>query len=446
MNIQEVAEYTVERALKEGADQADVYLEKGRESTVTVRMGELETLKQATSKGLGLRVFTGNRLGFAYTSDFSKKSLKAFARRTVEIAEEISSDPHNVLPTTPKGAAYPDLDLYDPEITDIPIDWKVATAKKMEDTAFSFDKRIKNSSGASVYDGELEAVIANSDGVFHSYRSGSITLVCQPIAEQDDKKQSNYWYASKRFFKDLDDPDKIALKAAERAVRMLGATKPKTQIVPVVFDPQMAASFMRIIFYALNGDNILKRSSFMVDKLNEKVASDLFTMVDDAHMKRGLGSQPVDDEGVPTNTKTVIDKGVLNMYFYDAYSAHKADTKPTGNARRGYSSTPSVGSWNLYLKRGNSKPAEIITSVENGLYLTSTMGWGVNMVTGDISRGAAGLWIENGELAHPVEEATIAGNLLEMLQNVSMVGDDLEFRSSNAAPTLKIDNITVSGT
>ncbi len=446
MTIQEAAKYAVERAMKSGADQVDAYLEKGRESTVTVRMGELETLKQATSKGLGLRVFTGNRLGFAYTSDFSKKSLKTFAKRTVEMAQEITSDPHNVLPDAPVKKDYPSLDLYDPEIAKIPIKWKIKTAKKLESTAFAYDKRIKNSSGCSIYDGELEAVIANSAGVFHTYKTGSIASVCSIIAEQDDEKQSNYWYSNKRFFSELESAEEIAVKAAHRALRMLGAVKPKTQVVPVVFDPQMAASLIGIIFAALNGNRILKKSSFMVDKLNEKIATDLFTMIDDPLMKRGIGSQPIDDEGVPTNTKTVIDKGVLNHYFYDAYSAHKAGTKSTGNARRGYSSTPSVGAWNLYLKAGDSKPEDIIASVDNGLYLTRTMGWGVNMVNGDLSRGASGMWIENGELAYPVEEATIAGNLLEMLKNLVMVGSDLEFRSSRVAPTLKIENITVSGT
>ncbi|TKJ40848.1 PmbA [candidate division LCP-89 bacterium B3_LCP] len=446
MTIQEAAKYTVERAMKSGADQADVYLESGRESTVTVRMGELETLKQATSKGLGLRVFTGNRLGFAYTSDFSKKSLKAFAKRTVEMAEEITSDPHNVLPDSTKKDAYPDLGLYDSKIAEIPIDWKIKTAKKMEETTFAYDKRIVNSSGASVYDGELEAVIANSLGIFHTYKTSSCTLVCSPIAEENGKKESNYWYTSKRFFEDLESAEEVAEKAAFRAIRMLNPTKPKTQVVPVVFDPQMAASFIGIIFYALNGESILKRSSFMVDKLNEKVASGKFTMIDDPLMKRGIGSQPIDDEGVPTNTKTVIDAGKLKYYFYNAYSAHKAGKKPTGNARRGYSSTPSVGAWNLYLKAGEMAPEEIIKSVDNGLYLTRTMGWGVNMVNGDISRGASGLWIENGELTHSIGEATIAGNLLGMLKNVSMVGNDLEFRSSRAAPTIKIDDVTVSGT
>jgi PmbA protein len=446
MTIQDVARYTVERALKAGADHADVYLEKGRESTVTVRMGELETLKQATSKGLGLRVFAGNRLGFAYTSDFSKKSLKEFASRTVEIAEEISADPHNVLPPAEKKASYPDLDLYDKAIVEIPIDWKIKAAKNMEETAFAYDKRINNSGGSSVYDGELEAVITNSEGIFHTYNTSRITMVCSLVAEQDDKKQSNYWYASKRYFDDLDTPEEIALKAAHRTVRMLGATKPETQVVPVVFDPQMAASFMAIFFAALNGERILKKSSFMVDKLDEQIASDKFTMIDDGLMKRGVGSQPIDDEGVPTTTRTVIDRGVLQSYFYDAYTAHKAGTRPTGNARRGYSSTPNVGAWNLYLQKGEYSPEEIIASVDKGLYLTRTMGWGVNMVTGDFSRGAAGLWIENGQLSYPVEEATIAGNLLDMLKNVSMIGNDLEFHTSRSAPTIKIEDITVSGT
>jgi len=446
MNAKDIAQYTVEQALKAGADEADVYLEQGRESSVVVRMGELETLKQATSKGLGLRVFQGNRLGFAYTSDFDKGSLKAFAARTVEMAREISADSHNVLPETAVAATYPDLDLYDPEIAAIPMDWKVNTARQMEKVGMAQDSRITNSGGSSVGEGDTEMVIANSRGVLHAYRSSSVGISCSLVAEQDGKKQSGGWWAGKRFLKELDDPEAVAKKAAERTVRMLGARQPETAVVPVVFDPLMAAGFIGIIFGALNGNSVMKRSTFMVDKLDQQIAPDFFTLMDDPLLKRGRGSQPVDDEGVPTSTKTVIDRGVLKMYFYDAYSAHKAGLQPSGNARRGYSSTPSVGSWNLYLKAGQHSPEEIIKSVDKGLYLTSTMGFGVNFASGDMSRGAAGFWIEGGKLAYPVEEATIAANLLDMLKNVTMIGNDLDFRSSTVAPTIKIEGITVSGT
>jgi PmbA protein len=445
MKLTDIAQYTLEQALKAGADQADVYLEQGRESTITVRMGELEVLKQATSKGLGLRVFIGNRLGFAYTSDFDRQSLKAFAARTAEMAREISADPHNVLPEAAVKAVYPDLQLYDPQVAEIPVDWKIKAAKEMERAGMGYDPRINNSGGASFYDGDVESVIVNSLGALHSYRSSSCTLACSLVAEQDGKKQTNGWSSSKRYFKVLESPEQVAKVAAQRTVRMLGATKPETQVVPVVFDPQMAAGFIGILFGALNGDSVHKRSTFMVDKLDQKIAPDHFTLLDDALMVRGLGSQPVDDEGIPTTTHTVMDHGVLKMYFYDAYSAHKTGMKPTGNARRGYSSTPSVGAWNLYLKAGDNTPEQIIKSVDNGLYLTSTMGFGVNFTSGDMSRGASGLWIEKGELTHPVEEATIAANLLDMLKNVVMIGNDLEFRRSTAAPTIRIDGITVSG-
>jgi PmbA protein len=445
MNLRDIAQYTVEQARKAGADQSDVYLEQGRESTVTVRLGELEVLKQASSKGLGLRVFLGNRLGFAYTSDFDKASLKTFADRTVEMAREISTDPHNVLPETALKAPFPDLDLFDPQVAEIPMDWKIKAAKEMEAAGMDCDKRINNSGGSSFYDGDSQTVIANSLGVLHSYRASNCSLGCSLVAEQDGKKQTNGWSCGKRFFKDLESPEQVASVAAERTLRMLGAVKPHTQVVPVVFDPQMAASLIGIIFGALNGDAIYKRSSFMVDKLGQKIAPDNFTLMDDALRRRGPGSQPVDDEGIPTTTHMVIDGGALKMYFYDAYAAHKAGVAPTGNARRGYSSTPSVGSWNLYLKPGDKSPQEIIKSVDNGLYLTSTMGFGVNFVSGDMSKGASGIWIEKGELAYPVEEATIAGNLLEMLQNVTMIGSDLEFRRATAAPTIRIDGITVSG-
>jgi PmbA protein len=445
MNYQELASEVVRKAIRSGADEAEVALDHGRESEVGTRMGKIETLKQATSKGLGLRVFLNKKLGFAYTSDFSKKSIEAFVDKAIALARETSRDEYNGLPDFAGGYRYPDLDLFDPQLQKLGTDWKIEACKEMEETAFAYDDRINNSDGASVYDGDNSRVLANSRGVFHSYKSTYCYLVCAPVATQEGKMQTGFWYSYKRFFGELDPPKEVATVAAQRTVRQLGAKKTQTKRVPVVFDPLMSASIIASIFGALNGDRVYKRQTYLVDKLGEEIASPLVTVIDDGVIPKAVGSSPLDGEGLPTSRKVVIDKGVLQRYFYDTYTANKVGTEPTGNAQRGYSSTPRIGSWNFYLENGHHSPEEIITSVEEGLYVTRMMGFGLNMATGDLSRGAMGLWIENGELTYPVEEVTIAGNMLELLRGIEMVGNDLKFMSSTCAPTIKVREMTVSG-
>jgi PmbA protein len=226
---------------------------------------------------------------------------------------------------------------------------------------------------------------------------------------------------------------------------MLGACKVKTQRVPVIFDPQMAASFVGSLAGAVNGDMVFKKASFLTGKLGEKVAPESFTVVDDGLLSRGLGTSPFDGEGVATRCTRIVERGVLESYLYDTHTARKAGKSTTGNASRGYSSLPSIGLNNFYLEAGAASPEEIIRGVKSGLYVTSMLGQGANLVTGDYSRGANGLWIENGELAYPVQEITVAGHMLEMLKAIDAIGDDLEFRGSVAAPTIRFAELAVSG-
>jgi PmbA protein len=445
MNYEDFASEVVKIAMKSGADEAEVFLEHGRESEVGTRMGKIETLKQATSKGLGLRVFVNKKLGFAYTSDFSKKSVDDFANKAVALAKETSKDEYNGLPTMAGGYIYPDLDLFDAELQNLSTDWKIDACKEMEETAFAYDERIDNSEGASVYDGDNFRVLANSRGVLHSYKSTYCYLVCIPVAMQEGKMQTGFWFSYRRFFRELDSPKEVATTAARRTVSQLGARKAETKRVPVVFEPMMSASLIGSIFGALDGDRVYKRQTYLVDKLGEEIASPLVTVIDDGTIARAVGSAPLDGEGLPTSRRVVVDKGVLQSYFYDTYTANKVGTEPTGNAQRSYSSTPRIGSWNFYLEVGHDSPQEIIASVKEGLYVTRMMGFGLNMTTGDLSRGAMGLWIENGELAYPVEEATIAGNMLEILKDIEMVGNDLKFTTTTCAPTIKVKEMTVSG-
>jgi PmbA protein len=447
MKYEDFAMDIVKKARKAGADEAEVYLSHGRESTVQIRLGEIEILKSAGSRGLGLRVFAGNRLGFAYTSDFTDETIDEFIKRTIALSNETSADEFNGLPDLTKTAELLDLDLFDPKLAGISTDWKIKTAKEMEKAMMDYDKRITNSDGAGVYDGDYTVVLANSHGISHSYMGTYCYLLCQPVADdQEGKKQTSFWYTLKHFYDELGDPEEVARIAAERCVRQLGAIKEKTRKCPVVYDPQVAASLLGAIAGAINGDSIFKRSSFLVDKLGEKIATDKLTVIDDGSMVRGLSSSPFDGEGVPTTKRVIIENGVLKSYLYDTYTARKAGTATTGNAQRGYSSTPSIGTHNFYLKAGKPSREEIIGSVSDGLYLTKTMGFGANTVNGDYSIGAAGMWIKDGELAYPVEEMTIAGNMAEMLQSIEMIGSDLEFRGGTNAPTIKISEMTVSGT
>jgi PmbA protein len=266
-----------------------------------------------------------------------------------------------------------------------------------------------------------------------------------PIAQDADSMQQGFWHTSNRRFSRLEDAESVGKTAAERALRRLGARKIKTTRAPVVFDPDMAAGLIRTIAGAASGPSLYKGASFLINKLGESIASPNVTVIDDALMPGGLGSKPFDGEGLATNRKKLVDGGTLATYLLDCYSARKLKLKPTGNASRGVGDAPSVSTTNMHLEPGQYSPQQIIGSVKEGLYLTEIIGMGVNMVTGDYSRGAGGIWIENGELTYPVQEITIAGNLKEMLQAVEMVGDDLHWRSSTASPTLKISEMTIAG-
>jgi PmbA protein len=266
-----------------------------------------------------------------------------------------------------------------------------------------------------------------------------------PVAKANGSMQRDYWYSSNRKFARLESPKAVGEKAAQRALRRLGARKVKTCDVPIVFDPEISASLVRNLSSAISGYALYKGASFLVGKLGAQIASELVTVVDDGTILGALGSRPFDGEGLPTRSKTIVEKGRLQSYLLDTYSGRKLGMASTGNASRSVGEPPGVAPSNFYLAPGMHSPAAIIRSVKQGFYVTELIGFGVNMVTGDYSRGAVGLWIEDGELSYPVEEVTIAGNLKEMFQNIEMVGDDLEMRGRIAAPTIKVSQMTVAG-
>jgi PmbA protein len=316
---------------------------------------------------------------------------------------------------------------------------------EMEKVARSFDSRIKTIETVEAGENVGEIFLASSAGVTGYSQGTSIYLYTAAVAEADGQLQNSWWYDARRFLADLEAPEHVATQAAQRAVRMLGARKVKSQKVPVVFDPMMAASFVGGIAGAVNGDAVYKKASFLAERLDSKIAPANVTIVDDGLMPKGLATSPFDGEGVPTRRTALVEQGILKTFLYDAFTARKAKTRSTGNASRGYRSLPSIGTHNVYLEPGSRTPESMVKDIPNGFYVTAMLGHGANLVTGEYSRGANGMWIENGELTRPVQEVTVASNLLEMLSNIDAVGSDLTFRGSVGAPTIRFRELTVSG-
>jgi PmbA protein len=442
-----LARELVAKAKRRGADAAEAFLQVGRESSVSVRDGQVEDLTQATSKGVGLRVFVKGRLGFAFTSDFDPAALSSFVDRAVELARTSAPDRLNGLPDRAllKGRQQPE-GLFDPAVANLPADWKLKAALEVERAGRAVDPRITTFDSVGAGDYVSEVHVASTEGLSGSYEGTYVFLYAVPVASAEGQLQTAHRVDYKRHLADLESPEAVGREAALRAVRMLGARKVRSQRVPVVFDPQVAASFVGNLVAAANGDAVYKKASVFAGRLGEQLAPEGFTVVDDGLLRRGLGSSPFDGEGLPTRRTPLIERGVLRHFLYDAYTARKAKALPTGNASRGYSSLPHIGAHNLYLEPGPLAPADLLRGVKQGLYVTSMLGSGANPVTGDYSRGANGLWIEDGELAYPVQEITVAGNLLQMLRDVDGVGNDLQFRSSVASPSLRFRELTVSGT
>jgi PmbA protein len=442
----ELARQAVRVALERGASDAECTLAEGEEFSAHVRMRDLETLKDAGSRRAGLRVLVGKRVGSAHTSDLSSAGVRQMVESALAIAAISTEDPYADLPEVSElGALSTDLQLYSDDIQSIDTPSRIQAALDTEEAALSWDPRITNSEGASFNAYSGGRVFANSRGFLSGYRTSSCSLSATPVAREGEAMERDFWYSSARSHSKLDSPAAVGRRAAERAVRRLGARKVPTQKVPVIFDSVTARSLIGNIFEAVEGDSIYRKASFLAGKLGERVASENVTVIDDGTLPGLFGTSPFDDEGVPSRRTVVIDRGVLRTYLLNSYAARKLGMRTTGNAARGITGNAGVGHGNFFLQKGERSPEELIRGVRQGLYVTELIGQGVNVVTGDYSRGAAGLWIENGEFAYPVSEITIAANLQYMLMNLEAICSDLEFRSSVASPTLLIREMTVSG-
>jgi PmbA protein len=445
-HLAELAAETVKQALDRGASEAECTISEGNEFSANVRMREVESLKQAGSRGAGLRVLIGQRAGSAYTSDLSADGIQRMVASALELGAITSEDPHAGLPEAEElGTISSDLQLYCADVERLETPFKIDLARAAEAAALDADPRITNSEGGS-FDSRLSRrVFANSRGFVGEYRSSYCSLAAVPVARQGESMERDYWVSMARSFAGLEPAAQVGQIAAERVLRRLGARKVETQRVPVVFEPRTARSLLGSIFEAVHGESVYRQASFLAGKLGERVAAETVTVIDDGTLAGLFGSSPFDDEGVPSRRTAVIERGVLKSYLLNTYTARKLGMKTTGNASRGLSGNAGIGHGNLFLERGERTLEEIIAGVSNGFYVTELIGSGVNIVTGDYSRGAAGMWIRNGELAFPVSEVTIAGNLTNMLMDVEAIGSDLEFRGSTAAPTLLIREMTVGG-
>jgi PmbA protein len=452
LDLESLAADVVARAVKAGASDAECMVREGDEFSVTVRMGQVEKLEESGARGLGLRVFQGKRSASTSTSDLTADGIRELIAGAMALVRITEEDEFAGLPGAGEFGSFPgDLHLYFDDVYSLSPQDRIEWARRAERAALEFDPRITNSSGASFEASTGRRVLANSRGFLGAYRSSYAGFSVAPLArDADGRMQRDYWYSSARRLADLDAPEAVGNEAARRALRRLGARRMPTQQIPIVFAPETARTIIGAISDAASGDAIWRHSSFLAGKLESVVAAPNLTLIDDNLMilpsgAGGFGSSPFDGEGLPSRRSVVVENGILRNYLLNTYSARKLGMRSTHNATRGLTGAPGIGPGNLYLEPGELAPDQIIAQVPAGFYVTGLMGFGVNVVTGDYSRGATGLWIENGELTHAVEEVTIAGNLVEMLSNVSAIGNDLEFRGSVASPTLRIDGMTLAG-
>jgi len=459
-DLKQLAFDVVAKAKKAGATDAEAVVYEGEEFGALVRLGQVEQLKESGSRAVGLRVFIGQRVASTSSSDFSSESIERLVHGAVTLAKITSEDPFAGLPDAEafgqvEGDPVHGLGLYFEDVNEMPPAERIEIARRAEAAAMAFDTRITNSGGGDFDTSTSHKILVNSRGFVGEYRRSYCGFSASPIAQgETGGMQRNFWYSNARTTRLLESPEEIGQEAARRTLKRLGARQVKTQAAPVVFSPEIARSIMGNIFEAANGDAIYRHATFFADMLGERVAGENITVVDDGTMVHqhgehggigGFGTSPFDGEGLPTRRKVIVERGILKNYVLNTYTARKLGMVSTGNASRGLAGNPGIGAGNFYLEAGTLTPEAIIADVKNGLYVTETMGFGVNLVTGDYSQGASGMWIENGEIAYPVEEITIAGNLKDMYKNIVAIGNDLVFRGASAAPTIRVEGMMIAG-
>lgn len=445
----ELGDRILAMATKGGATVAECLLRSGAELSARVRLDKPELVEEAAHRSAGLRVMKGKRVATTSTSDLTESGINRFVSDALELVELSQEDPF-AGPADPAlvgdPAKAPDLDLYDPKGGSVDAAQAIEIARAGERAARGFDPRISNSEGATFSRTAGGVALCLSSGFRGAYKGSYQSLSVVPVAEDDGgKKRRGYHWTAKRFLDELDDPKAVGEEAARRTLRKLGAKPVATCEVPVVFDPDSARSILGMLAGCVMGSSIWRKSSYLVGREGTQVASSLVTVVDDPLIPRAPGSRPYDGEGLASRKNVVVENGVLRTYLCDSYSGRKLGRESTGNAARGGSAGVSSSTTNFILQPGTDTNAAIVKGTKRGLYVTEMMGFGFNAVTGDFSRGAAGFWIEDGELAFPVSEVTISLNVDELWKSIDAVGSDLDLRTATAAPTIRVAKMTIAG-
>ncbi len=435
-NLNSVAELLVKHGMKSGADDIEVSIDDGKNFSVEIRDGKIEKLIEAGSRSMSLKVIVDQKVATASSSDFDIDTLKKLTEDTIRRAGFMSPDTFASIPVYRKTKVNEGkLDLFDMNILKMPPEKKIDFAKAIEGIALK-DKRIRLSLGSYFASGSNEYFLANSNGFSGSYRITSCSTGVELQAGTGDNIYEDGWNEASLKLGSLPPPEDIAVKAVNRTVRLIGARKVETQKVPVVFEPMMTGRILGMLSGCVSGTAVYMNRSFLKDKIGERISHKEVNITDDALMPGGLGSRPFDSEGVPSQKTRIVENGILKNYLLDTYSAKKLKMHSTGN---------DPGPSNFYLKGGEHSQEDIIKSVKKGMLLVKTIGQGFNSTTGDLSTGAYGIWIENGELSFPVSEVTISGNLSSMLKDIEMIGNDLDFGRQINGPTIKVSEMTIAG-
>ncbi len=432
----------LEKAKKAGADHADAVIMHGISLGVSYRLGKSEDLQRSEGRDLGLRVLLGRRQAMVSTTDFAEDALDALVERAVAMARAVPEDPYcGLIDPEDLAREWPDLELADtrePQAEQL-IDW----AQRAEEAARAIPG-VTNSEGGDAGWSRSSAVLATSGGFSGGYDTSRFSFSVSVIAGADTGMERDYDWSSACFEEDLDSPEEIGKRAGERAVRKLNPRKAGSGPVPVVYDPRVSGGLIRHLSGAVSGSSVARGTSFLKDRLNQSVFAPGVQVIDDPHRRRGLRSRPFDGEGAPTTSRHIVEDGVLITWLLDSRSARQLNLRSTGHAARGTGGPPAPAPSNLYLAPGKVSAEAMIADIDSGMYVTELIGMGVNGVTGDYSRGAAGYWIDKGEIAWPVSELTVAGNLSDMFAHLTPASD-LTFRHGIDAPTIRIDGMTVAG-
>lgn len=443
LSLSNAVDFLIEQARKAGADAAESFGVHSLTLSAECRLQKTENLEYAETSGVDLRVFCGKRPAVVSSSVLDKKTLSDLARRAVQMAKAVPEDPFCGLADPERQATdFPDLDLYDPaeQTTAALLD----LALKTEDAALSVPG-VTQSDGAAAGVEKSHIIMASSTGFRREYdRSSASVSVSVIAADAEGKKETDYDYSSAVYFSDLEDGEKIGKNAGQRAVRRLNPEKIPSRTMDVILEPRLARGLIGTFAGAINGAGIARGTSFLKDCMGQEIFPASLSLIENPHKKRGAASRPCDAEGLPCRQRALINNGVLTSWLLDLHAARKLSLEPTGHAARGLGANPHPSASNLTLTGGTVSPAELMADIKYGLYLTQLFGQGIDMITGDYSRGASGFLIENGQITTPVSEITIAGNLKNMFKNMA-AANDLDDRHAVNAPTIRLFNMSVAG-